>query len=79
MKCGLQSYVLGVQAIHNASSDADKAKYTQQFQQMWKQREPRSQKWDKAFAVLHKELETMHTHLQAFHDQHAPPSTVSAA
>ena len=60
-----------VQAIHKAASDTEKAKYAQQFEVMWQKRLPRSQRWDKAFAVLQQELEALHKHLQAFHDQHA--------
>lgn len=62
--------LLFVQAIHKASSEAEKVKYQEQFKLMWNRRLPHTKRWDKALAVLHAELETMHQHLQAFYNQH---------
>jgi len=62
-----------VKAIHKAGSDTEKVRYEQQFDLMWKGLLLRSQKWDKAFAVLLEELEALYKHMQILHDQSVAP------
>ena len=59
-----------LQAIQEAPDEAEKASLQQHFQSYWDKRLHRSQKWDKAFGVLHQELRALFTSLQSFYDTH---------
>ena len=57
--------------MHEAPEEAEKALLQQQFESYWEKRLHRSQRWDKAFTVLHQELQAMFSCLQSFFDAHA--------
>ena len=59
---------IGLQAIQNASDAPEQTRLQKEFESFWGRRLQRAQKWDKAFAVLHQELQAMFTHLQLFYD-----------